>query len=614
MQQIAYWLEKLGMSEYTERFAVNRIDFSVLPDLTEQDLKDLGVVLGDRRKMLRAIADLKTEKSGPVVIAAALAPVMPSPTDAAERRQLTVMFCDLVGSTALSSRLDPEDMREIIGVYHRSCTEQITKAGGFVAKYMGDGVLAYFGYPQAHEDDAERAVRAGLALIGALGQLCVSEPLQVRIGIGTGPVVVGDLLGAGEAQERGIVGETPNLAARLQALAEPNTAVVDPQTRQLLADLFDYRDLGPVAVKGLASPVPAYQVLRPSAVESRFEALHGARLTPLVGREEELELLLRRWRQAKAGEGRVVLISGEPGIGKSRLTAAFSERIAGEPYTRLRYFCSPHHQDSALYPTIIQFERAAGFTRDDTVAEKDAKLQALVEPASQGEDEITLIAELLSLPNAAAELNLSPQRKREKLLEALLHQLEGLTRRRPVLTVWEDVNWIDPTSRELLELMVDRVRRLSVLLVITFRPEFQSSWGDQPHVTMLTLNRLGERDGAALVQKLAGNTALADEIIEEIVERTDGVPLFVEELTKAVLETAGEQDRAAAVLTGGSAPTRAIPATLQASLIARLDRLGTAAKEVAQIGAVLGREFGYELIQRVGRTWISRSPNWPLPA
>ena len=614
MQQIAYWLEKLGMSEYTERFAVNRIDFSVLPDLTEQDLKDLGVVLGDRRKMLRAIADLKTEKSGPVVIAAALAPVMPSPTDAAERRQLTVMFCDLVGSTALSSRLDPEDMREIIGVYHRSCTEQITKAGGFVAKYMGDGVLAYFGYPQAHEDDAERAVRAGLALIGALGQLCVSEPLQVRIGIGTGPVVVGDLLGAGEAQERGIVGETPNLAARLQALAEPNTAVVDPQTRQLLADLFDYRDLGPVAVKGLASPVPAYQVLRPSAVESRFEALHGARLTPLVGREEELELLLRRWRQAKAGEGRVVLISGEPGIGKSRLTAAFSERIAGEPYTRLRYFCSPHHQDSALYPTIIQFERAAGFTRDDTVAEKDAKLQALVEPASQGEDEITLIAELLSLPNAAAELNLSPQRKREKLLEALLHQLEGVTRRRPVLTVWEDVHWIDPTSRELLELMVDRVRRLSVLLVITFRPEFQSSWGDQPHVTMLTLNRLGERDGAALVQKLAGNTALAGEIIEEIVERTDGVPLFVEELTKAVLETAGEQDRVAAVLTAGSAPTRAIPATLQASLIARLDRLGTAAKEVAQIGAVLGREFGYELIQRVGRTWISRSPNWPLPA
>jgi class 3 adenylate cyclase len=597
------WLRSLGLGQYEAAFRENEIDDAVLPSLTAEDLKDIGVsIVGHRRKLLDAIAGLRADASLKAPPPEAVPPIDRSATDTAERRQLTVMFCDLVGSTALSSRLDPEDLREIIGVYHRSCTEpSITKAGGFVAKYMGDGVLAYFGYPQAHEDDAERAVRAGLAIIGALGQLSVSEPLQVRIGIGTGPVVVGDLLGAGEAQERCIVGETPNLAARLQALAEPNTVVVDPQTRQLLADLFDYRDLGPVVVKGLASPVPAYQVLRPSVVESRFEALHGARLTPLVGREEELELLLRRWRQAKAGEGRVVLISGEPGIGKSRLAAAFSERIAGERYTRLRYFCSPHHQDSVLYPTIIQFERAAGFTRDDTVAEKDAKLRALVEPASQGEDEITLIAELLSLPNAAAELNLSPQRKREKLLEALLHQLEGLTRRRPVLTVWEDVHWIDPTSRELLELIVDRVRRLPVFLVITFRPEFQSSWGDQPHVTMLTLNRLGERDGAALVQKLAGNAALAGEIIEEIVERTDGVPLFVEELTKAVLETEGEQDRVEAVLTAGSAPTRAIPATLQASLIARLDRLGTAAKEVAQIGAVLGREFGYELIQRVAQ-------------
>ena len=405
---------------------------------------------------------------------------------AAERRQLTVMFCDLVGSTALSARLDPEDMREIIGAYHRCCAEQITKAGGFVAKYMGDGVLAYFGYPEAHEDDAERAVRAGLALIGAVGQVRDPEPLRVRIGIGTGPVVVGDLLGAGEAQERGVVGETPNLAARLQAMAEPNAVMVGPRTRQLLADLFEYRDLGPVAVKGLAAPVPVYQVLRASAVESRFEALHGTRLTPLVGREEELELLLRRWRQAKAGEGRVVLIAGEPGIGKSRLTAAFNQRIATEPHTRLRHFCSPHHQDSALYPTIIQLERAAGFTRDDTGAEKRAKLQALLARASRSEDEISLIAELLSLPNAAAELNLSPQRKREKLLEALLHQLEVVARERPVLMVWEDVHWIDPTSRELLDLIVDRVRRMPVLPIITFRPEFQSSWGDQPHVTTLT--------------------------------------------------------------------------------------------------------------------------------
>ena len=608
MQQIADWLEKLGMSEYAQRFAENGIGFAALRHLTDQDLKDIGVLLGHRRIMLAAIQEFGSPSVAQRVTAEL------KPQDAAERRQVTVMFSDLVGSTALSARMDPEDLREIISAYQKCVADIVQRFGGFVAKYMGDGVLVYFGYPEAHEDDAERAVQAGLELVAAVSALKAPVSLQTRIGIATGLVVVGDLIGSGEAQERGIVGETPNVAARLQGIAEPNSLVIADSTRKLLGNLFEFDDLGPQELKGFSGQVRAWAALRSASVESRFEAFHGSSLTELVGREEELELLLGSWSKTKSGEGQVVLLSGEPGIGKSRLTAALLERVATESHTRLRYFCSPQHQDSALYPTIVQFERAAGFTRDDTVAEKDAKLQALVEPASQGEDEITLIAELLSLPNAAAELNLSPQRKREKLLEALLHQLEGLTRRRPVLTVWEDVHWIDPTSRELLELMVDRVRRLPVFLVITFRPEFQSSWRDQPHVTMLTLNRLGERDGAALVQKLAGNTALAGEIIEEIVERTDGVPLFVEELTKAVLETASEQDRVAAVLTAGSASTRAIPATLQASLIARLDRLGTAAKEVAQIGAVLGREFGYELIQRVGRTWISRSPNWPLPA
>ena len=597
MLSVAEWLARLGLSEYTDRFVENDVDISVLHLLTDQDLKELGVSLGHRRKMLAAIAELEGTASAPQ---SAVPPETKRP-DEAERRPVTVMLSDLVGSTALSARMDPEDLRELISAYQRCVADTVRRFGGFVAKYMGDGVLVYFGYPQAHEDDSERAVRAALEAIAAVGALKLSVPLQTRVGIATGLVVIGDLIGSGEAQERGIVGETPNLAARLQRIAEPNSLVIADSTRKLLGNLFEFDDLGPQELKGFSGQVRAWAALRSASVESRFEAFHGSSLTELVGREEELELLLRSWSKTKSGEGQVVLLSGEPGIGKSRLTAALLERVATEPHTRLRYFCSPQHQDSALYPTIVQFERAAGFTRDDTVAEKDAKLQALVGPALQGEDEITLIAELLSLPNAAAELNLSPQRKREKLLEALLHQLEGLTRRRPVLTVWEDVHWIDPTSRELLELMVDRVRWLPVFLVITFRPEFQSSWGDQPHVTMLTLNRLGERDGAALVQKLAGNTALADEIIEEIVERTDGVPLFVEELTKAVLETAGEQDRAAAVLTAGSAPTRAIPATLQASLIARLDRLGTAAKEVAQIGAVLGREFGYELIQRVAQ-------------
>ena len=337
-----------------------------------------------------------------------------------------------------------------------------------------------------------------------------------------------------------------------------------------------------------------------SGAVSRFEALRSGE-TPLVGREEEVELLVRRWQQAKSGEGRVVLISGEPGIGKSRLTAALSEHIEAEPHTRLRYFCSPHHQDSALYPFIAQLERAAGFARDDTVEARLGKLRTVLAPGTPDDDDIALLSELLSLPSSAADLNLSPQRKREKLFEAMLRQLEAEARRRPVLVVFEDAHWIDPTSRELLDLAVDRVRRLPVLLAITFRPEFQPPWGGRAHVTSLALNRLGERAGEALVHTLAGNAALTAEIVAEIVERTDGVPLFVEELTKAVLESAGQGDRVAAVLATASQTALSVPATLHASLMARLDRLGPAAKEIAQIGAVLGREFAYELIEPVAQ-------------
>jgi predicted ATPase/class 3 adenylate cyclase len=513
------------------------------------------------------------------------------------------MFCDLVGSTALASRLDPEDLREVIGAYHRCVYETVDHFDGFVAKYMGDGVLVYFGYPRAHEDDGERAVRAGLTLIEVVGRLDPTEKLQVRVGIDTGLVVVGDLIGAGEAQERVVVGETPNLAARLQSLTEPNTVAIGARTRGLLGNLFEYHDLGTIKIKGLADPVRAYRVVRLSAIDSRFEALHPAALTPLVGREEEIELLLRHWRQVKNAEGRVVLLSGEPGIGKSRITAALEEKLRTEPHTCLRYFCSSYYTDSALHPTIRQLEHAAGFEREDRPAAKFDKLAALLARTAAMSDDVALLAELLSLCVAGAEptmLRLSPQQKKERTFATLVRQVEALARQTPVLMLFEDVHWVDPSSRELLDRIVERVARLPVLLVITFRPEYQPPWAGLPHVTALTLNRLDRREGRALIKGIVGIKALAAATVEEIVERTDGVPLFVEELTKAVLEAGADEAKAGGIPSAASAVTLSIPATLRDSIMARLDRLGPA-KEVAQIGAAIGREFPYELLGVVAR-------------
>jgi predicted ATPase len=406
--------------------------------------------------------------------------------------------------------------------------------------------------------------------------------LSIRIGIATGLVVVGAPIGEGDARQQTAIGETPNLAARLQGLATPNNLVIADSTRTQVGSLFDLEDLGARPLAGFAEPQRAWRVIDESGAASRFEALRSD-TTPLIGRGEEFELLLRRWHQAKTGDGRVALISGEPGIGKSRLTAAVSDEIHGQPHRRLRWFCSPHHQDSALYPTIAQLERAAGFARDDSPEAKLAKARDMLSPGKPGDDDFELLAELLSLPNAAADLNLSPKLKRERLFEALLRQLSELAKTDPVLAIFEDAHWIDPTSRELLDLMVERVRALPILLMITFRPEFQPPWGGQPHVTNLAINRLGGREVAAMVNGIAGNRPLGNEVVAEIVERTDGVPLFVEELTKAVLEQ-GQESRMATVLAASPVPGLAVPATLYASLVSRLDRIGVAAREIAQIG------------------------------
>jgi class 3 adenylate cyclase/predicted ATPase len=519
----------------------------------------------------------------------------------AERRQLTVLFCDLVGSTALALRLDPEDLRDLIGAYQRCVVEAVSRFEGFVAKYMGDGVMVYFGYPQAHEDDAERAVRAALDLIEAVGRLQAPERLRVRIGIGTGLVVVGDLIGAGEAQERGIVGETPNLAARLQSLAEPGTVVIGPRTRQLLGNLFEYHDLGTVAVRGFSEPIHAYRVLRLSAAESRFEALHGAALAPLVGREDELALLLQRFERAKGGEGQVVLLSGEPGIGKSRLLRALRERLGEEPHAALSHFCSPYHKNSALYPIIGLIERLAKLRRDEPAERQLDKIEGLLALTTESVHEVApLVADLLGVPTGQRypPLNLTPQEKKAKTLRALMDQFAALAAQRPVLALYEDAHWADPSTLELLEMVLDRVRRLPVLVVITFRPEFASPWTNHPHVTTLMLDRLSQRHVTAIVEQVTSGKALPAEVGEQILVKTDGVPLFAEELTKTMLESGLLEEQGDRFVLKRPLAPLAVPTTLQASLMARLDRLAPV-KEVAQIGAVIGRDFSHELLAAV---------------
>ena len=519
----------------------------------------------------------------------------------AERRQLTVMFCDLVGSTELSSRLDPEDLREVMRAYQDSCAHAIERFDGHIAQTLGDGLMVYFGYPRAHEDDAQRAVRAGLAIVDAIRALDTrlraerEVAVAVRIGIHTGLVVAGELGGHDTRADMAVVGETPNVAARLQGLAEPNTVLLGAPTRRLGGDVFAYDDLGAQPLKGVAEPLALYRVAGERIAESRFAATHRGGITPLVGRDEEIALLMGRWREACEGDGQVVLLCGEPGIGKSRIADTLRERLS-EPHLRLQYQCSPFYTNSAFNPFIAQLEHAAGFaTEDDTEAKLD-KLETVL--AGDDAETCALFAALLSLPvTRYPPLNLSPQRQKERTIEALAAQLAALAGRRPTLLVWEDAHWIDPTSQEALDRLVASVAGLPVLAIVTFRPEFAPPWLGQAHVTLHTLNRLGRRQSAALATRVS-DKPLPAALVEQITAKTDGVPLFIEELTKTVLESDLVTETQEGYALSGAVDAMTIPATLHDSLMARLDRLSEA-KEVAQIGACIGREFSYEFLAKV---------------
>lgn len=522
----------------------------------------------------------------------------------AERRQLTVMFCDLVGSTALSTHLDLEELRELVQAYQAACAQVIERYDGSIAQYLGDGLLVYFGSPVAHEDDAARAVRTGLEIVGAMPALPLSNaplphPLQVRIGIHTGPVVVGEM-GRGKT-ERLALGETPNVAARIQGLAEPDTVVISAATYRLVQGLFDCQDLGRHEFKGVATPAGLYRVVRESTVQSRFEVAVRQGLTPLVGREHEVGLLLERWERAKGGDGQVVLVSGEPGIGKSRLVERLKEQSEREGATRMAFRCSPYHQNSAFYPVIEYVQRVLQFARDDSPYATLEKLEHTLGAYRFCQaDTLPLLAALLSLPppERVPPLTLSPQRQKQKTQEALVAWLVEEAERQPVYCVWEDLHWVDPSSLELLTVLMHQVPTTRLYLLLTFRPEFTPPWGTRSHISQLTLSRLGRTQVAAMIEQVTGGKSLPAAVLRQIIAKTDGVPLFVEELTKTVVEAGVVQERRGRYELSGPLPSLAIPSTLQDSLMARLDRLGMA-KEIAQLGATIGREFSYEVLQAV---------------
>lgn len=599
--RVTRWLQQLDLEEFAGTFAEQQIEFSDLTELTDSDLKELGLPLGPRKRLLKAIGAIKDRNDS------SSGEYDKPQSAAAERRQLTIMFCDLAGSTELSTRLDPEELREIITACHDSWKVCIERYAGFVARYMGDGVLAYFGFPHAHEDDPERAIRAGLDIIsdisnveaGVVGR--TELELRVRVGIATGPVVVGDLIGEGASAESAVIGETPNLAARLQGIADTNSVVISSATQSLAGPRFNLKNLGAQQLKGIGGEMLCWEVTSQRSVESRFEVDRAANLTELLGRDEELSILERRWQRANDSEGQLVLISGEPGIGKSRLVQTLNEQITSQQCARFHYQCSPMHSDSALYPVVSQIESAARILTTDNAAEKLAKLVSLMEPGTGAEGPaLTALGTLLSIPadEKFSDIEPDPEKRKAKTFEAIIGQIEHQAASAPVLCIFEDVHWVDPSTMELLEQLVERIQSLPVLVIVTYRPEFNSPWTGLAHATLIALNRMGSRDIVEMVNRVAGGKALPAEILEQIVAKTDGIPLFVEELTRNVMESGLVQEHEDCYVLTGPLPPLAIPATLQDSLTARLDRLSSV-KQIAQLGAVIGRSFDYPLLAAV---------------
>jgi class 3 adenylate cyclase/tetratricopeptide (TPR) repeat protein len=587
---IGAWLKGLGLGRYEAVFRDNEIDTNVLTELTEQHLSDLGVALGHRLKILRAIREQHGSE--------------PQPQDAADRRQLTVMFCDLVDSTGLTAQLDPEDMADLMRAFQRTVAAAVIRFDGHVARWLGDGATVYFGYPRAHEDAAERAVRAAVALIAAVRQLRCERgvDLRLRIGISTGLVIVGELIGEGEARERGVVGDTPNLASRLQALAEPDTVVVSETTRRLLGRAFELTSLGSHQLKGFKAPVPAWSVVREIESVTRFEASRSEAMTPLVGREHEVGILLDRWRLAKTREGQVATLSGEAGIGKSRVLAALREDIGDETLMVLRYQCSPHHINDAFYPVIGQIWRGAGFVTGEAPAVRLQKLELMISRSRLDPGEtVPYLASLLSIPTEGRypALDMAPEEVKERTSAAMIAVVVAIAETVPVLMLIEDTHWIDPTSLEVLGRLVERTAHLPVLTVLTFRPEFTApAWLNRANVTALSLNRFGRSQVVTMIEQITAKKTLPDEVLNQIAEKTDGVPLFVEELTKSVLESGLLREENGGYILATALTPLAIPSTLHDSLTARLDRLSPI-KEIAQIGAAIGREFPYDLLEAV---------------